>query len=61
MRLLWCWVLLENGMNICELMGMGIYELKKELISELRAKNSKIDGDFERILSPLMSNGSFLL
>ena len=42
-------------------MGMDLYELKKELIFELRDKNSKIDGDFERILSPLMSNGSFLL
>ena len=52
MRLLWCWVLIEKGMNICELMGMGIYELKKELISELRVENSKIDEDFVRISSP---------
>ena len=29
-------------------MGMGLYEWKKELIFELRAKNNKIDGDFER-------------
>ena len=29
-------------------MGMGLYELKKELIFELRAENNKIDGDFER-------------
>ena len=34
-------------------MGMGLYELKKELISELRVENSKIDRDFERILYPL--------
>ena len=59
MRLLWCWVLLEKGMNICELMGMGIYELKKELISESRGENSKIDGDFERISSLLMGKWFF--
>ena len=52
MRPLWYWVLLENGMNICELMGMGILWTKKELISELSVENSKIDGDFERISSP---------
>jgi len=50
MRPLWCRVLLQNGRNICELMGMGIYELKRELICESRV--SKIDGDFERISSP---------
>ena len=55
MRPLWCWVLLEKGMNICELMGMGIYELKKELIFESRGENNKIDGDFERISSLLIS------
>ena len=36
-------------------MGIGLYELKKEPISELRAENSKIDGNFERISFPLMS------
>ena len=36
-------------------MGMVIYELKKELISESRVENSKIDGDFETISSPLAS------
>ena len=34
-------------------MDMGFYELENELISELRAKNSKIDGDLERISSSL--------
>ena len=53
MRPLWCWVLLENRRNVCELMSMGLYELKNELISELRAGSSRIDGDFERISSPL--------
>ena len=33
-------------------MGMGIQELKKELIFELRVENSKIDGEFERIFVP---------
>ena len=59
MRLLWCWVLLENRRNVCEFMGIGLYELKKEPISELRAKNSKIDGKFERISFPLMSRWFF--
>ena len=45
----------KKGRNICELMGMVIYELKKELISESRVENSKIDGDFETISSPLAS------
>ena len=40
---------------------MVLYELKKELISELRVENSKIDGDFERISSPLMSRWCFHL
>ena len=34
-------------------MDMGFYELENELISELRAKNNKIDGDLERISSSL--------
>ena len=45
----------KKGRNICELMGMVIYELKKELISESRVENSKIDGDFETISSPWAS------
>ena len=61
MRPLWCWVLLKNRGNVCELMGMGLYELKKELISELRTENKKIDGDFKRILPPLMSRWCFHL
>ena len=40
---------------------MVLYELKKELISELRVENNKIDGDFERISSPLMSRWCFHL
>ena len=40
-------------------MGMGLYELKNELISELKAENGMIDGDFERILSSLMSRWCF--
>ena len=59
MRLLWCWVLLEKGMNICELLGIGIYELKKELIYESMGENSKIDGDFKRISSLLVSRWFF--
>ena len=59
MRPLWCWVLLEKRRNVCELMGMGLYELKNELISELKVENGMIDGDFERILSPLMSRWCF--
>ena len=34
-------------------MSMGLYELKNELISELRVESSRTDGDFERISSPL--------
>ena len=34
-------------------MGIGLYELKKEPISELMIENNKIDRDFERISSPL--------
>ena len=33
-------------------MGIGLYELKNEFISELSAEISMIDGDFEKI-SPL--------
>ena len=55
MRPLWCWVLLEKRRTVCELMGMGLYELKKDLISKLKAENGMIDGDFERISSPLVS------
>ena len=40
---------------------MGLYELKKELISELRTENKKIDGDFKRISPPLMSRWCFHL
>ena len=40
---------------------MGLYELKKELISELRAENNKIDGDFGIISSLLMSRWCFHL
>ena len=55
MRPLWCCALLKKGRNICELMGMVIYELKKELISKSKVENRKIDGDFETISSPLVS------
>ena len=30
-------------------MGIGLYELKNEFISELSVKISMIDGDFEKI------------
>ena len=59
MRPLWCWVLLEKRRNVCELMGMGLYELKNELISKLKNENGMIDGDFERISSPFMSRWCF--
>ena len=59
MRPLWCWVLLEKRRNVCELMGMGLCELKKELISKLKAENGMIDGHFKRISSPLMSRWCF--
>ena len=42
------------------MMGIGLYELKKEPISELMIENNKIDRDFERISSPLMSKWFFL-
>ena len=38
---------------------MGLYELKNELISKLRAESSRIDGDFKRILSPMVSRCCF--
>ena len=38
---------------------MGLCELRKELISKLKAENGMIDGDLERILSPLMSKWCF--
>ena len=40
-------------------MGMGLYELKNELISKLKNENGMIDGDFERISSPFMSRWCF--
>ena len=40
-------------------MGMGLYELKKDLISKLKVENGMIDGDFERISSPFMSRWCF--
>ena len=42
-------------------MGMGLYELKNELSSELRAEISMIDGEFEKISSPLGVDDAFLL
>ena len=40
--------------------GYGYLWTKKERISKLRVENNKIDGDFERISSPLVSRWCLL-
>ena len=38
-------------------MGMGLYELKNELISELRAENSYIDEDMKKQIENITKLG----